>query len=216
MKTDGVLFDLDGTLWDSCQVVSDSWALTLRSRYGSDYAPSVSDVRGIMGLTADEIARRLFARFGSRAGEVCRACIAGENEYIARRGGQLYPGLAPMLASLSQRLPLFIVSNCLDGYIQAFLQSSGLGPYFTDFTCEGVTGLGKADNIRLLAQRHGLRAPAYVGDTALDEESARQAGCFFIHAAYGFGRAASPDAVIGTPEELVALIRSLNKEEAHV
>ena len=32
MTTDGVLFDLDGTLWDSCGVVAKSWAGTLRGR----------------------------------------------------------------------------------------------------------------------------------------------------------------------------------------
>lgn len=216
MRIDGILFDLDGTLWDACQVVADSWRHTLRTRYGQEQGPSVEEVRGIMGLTTDEIARRLFSGFGARADEVCRACIRGENEYIAPRGGWVYPGVPEMLAELSANRPLFIVSNCLDGYIQAFLQSSHLGVWFRDFTCEGATGQGKAENIRLLAQRHGLRRPVYVGDTAGDERSAREAACLFIHASYGFGSALAPDAVIAAPGELPALIRSLEKEDFHV
>lgn len=216
MEIDGILFDLDGTLWDACQVVTDSWRHTLQTVYGVRQSPSVEEVRGIMGLTTDEIARRLFSGFGKRAGEVCRACIRGENEYIAPRGGRVYPGVRKMLEALSEVHPLFIVSNCMDGYIQAFLHSSGLTAFFCDFTCEGVTGRGKADNIRLLARRYDLRAPVYVGDTTGDEQSAREAGCRFIHAAYGFGHADAPDAVLSAPGELPALIRFLEKEDPHV
>ena len=101
-----------------------------------------------------------------------------------------------MLAALSETRPLFIVSNCLDGYIECFLESSGLAARFRDWACEGSTGLKKAGNIALICRRHGLRRPVYVGDTRMDEQSAREAGCLFIHAAYGFGESEAPDAVI--------------------
>lgn len=203
---DGIIFDLDGTLWDSCRVVSESWGLTLRQLCGARRGPGPQDIRGIMGMTADAIARTLFSEYGDRAGEICRACIHAENAYIAEHGGDLYPGVPEMLARLSARLPLFIVSNCLEGYIECFLQSSGLKDRFRDFACEGSTGLVKAGNIALIARRNGLRAPVYVGDTVLDERSAREAGLPFIHAAYGFGSAETPDAVIASPGELPALI----------
>lgn len=203
---DGIIFDLDGTLWDSCRVVSESWGLVLRECYGAERTPTPQDVKRIMGMTADEIARTLFSAYGERADEVCRRCIRGENAYIARHGGDLYPGVRDMLETLSARYPLFIVSNCLDGYIECFLESSGLGPCFRDYACEGTTGLRKAGNIALIAKRGGLRAPVYVGDTDMDERSAREAGCPFVFAAYGFGRAESPDAVIAAPMELPALI----------
>ena len=54
-------------------------------------------------------------------------------------------------------------------------------------------------------ERHGLRRPVYVGDTHMDERSARQAGCAFIHAAYGFGDAEAPDAAAQSPAEITAL-----------
>ena len=203
---DGIIFDLDGTLWDSCRVVSESWSLTLKTLGIAERGPGPQEVKGIMGMTADEIAKTLFSQYGERAGEICRACIHGENAYIARHGGDLYPGVPEMLETLSERLPLFIVSNCLEGYIECFLETSGLGPLFRDFASEGATGLLKAGNIALIKARYGLCAPVYVGDTAMDEKSAREAGLPFIHAAYGFGEAISPDAVIDSPTELPALI----------
>ena len=58
----------------------------------------------------------------------------------------------------------------------------------------------------MVARRRGLHSPVYVGDTAMDEESAAEAGVPFIHAAYGFGRAAAPLAVIHSPLELLDII----------
>jgi len=211
---DSIIFDLDGTLWDSCRVVAESWGQTLRDRYGLDGGPDAGQVKSIMGMTAGEIRNALFSQYGERAEEICLACIHGENAYIARHGGDLYPGVPEMLEALSAKLPLFIVSNCLDGYIECFLTSSSLASCFRDWACEGSTGLKKAGNIARIAARHGLRHPVYVGDTVMDERSAREAGCPFIHAAYGFGKSEEPDAVIASPAELVPLIGRMEGEHA--
>lgn len=213
MKADSIIFDLDGTLWDSCRVVAESWGETLRREYGVTDGPGPREIRSIMGMTAAEIQNTLFSQYGARAEEICLKCIHGENAYIAVHGGDVYPGVEEMLDALSERMPLFIVSNCLDGYIECFLESSGLGARFRDYACEGVTGMPKTGNIALIARRNGLRSPVYVGDTAMDEQSAREAGVPFIHAAYGFGAAKAPDAVIASPAELAALIE---EEETHV
>ena len=216
MIIDGILFDLDGTLWDSCRVVSESWGETLRRDYGMEGGPTPLQVKGIMGMTADEIADTLFTGYGPRSKEICLACIHGENDYIALHGGDVYPGVPDMLDALSERYPLFIVSNCLDGYIECFLKSSGLSAYFRDWACEGSTGLKKAGNISLIAARHDLKQPVYIGDTAMDERSAREAGCPFIHAAYGFGSAVSPDAAAASPAQLPAALAALEGGTEHV
>ena len=97
MKPDGIIFDLDGTLWDSCRVVAESWADTLRRHYGAERVPSAEDARSIMGLTAEGIARRCFSQYGQRAMEVCLKCLEEENAYIARHSGDVYPGVEKML-----------------------------------------------------------------------------------------------------------------------
>lgn len=209
MRFDGILFDLDGTLWDSCLSVAESWRSTLRTRYNAQHLPSIEDIQSIMGLPASEIARRLFTGYDAPAQEVCGACMADECGYLAQHGGALYPGVPQMLAALAAQAPLFIVSNCQDGYIQSFLTWSGLGRLFQDFECEGRTGLSKAENIRLVVQRNGLHSPVYIGDTALDEASACAAGCPFVHAAYGFGNAVAPLTVIHTPGGLPAALDAL-------
>ena len=111
---------------------------------------------------------------------------------MAEYGGILFPGEEEVLASLSGRYRLFIVSNCQDGYIEAFFQAHGLGKYFADFENPGRTGLPKADNIALVVERNGLKRPLYIGDTQGDFDAAAKAGVPFLHAAYGFGQIDRP------------------------
>ncbi len=212
MNFDGIIFDLDGTLWDSCRVVAESWSRTLKERYGVEKPVTVENIKGIMGLTASGIAERCFSQYGDRAMEICLDCMAQENAYIARHPGDVYPGVEDMFSSLSKKYPLFIVSNCQDGYIQCFLSGTGFDKYIKDIECEGSTGLPKAENIGLICRRNGIKNPLYVGDTAGDEKSARASGCAFIHAAYGFGSVQSPDGVINAPLELEAMIRALEEK----
>lgn len=213
MNIDGIIFDLDGTLWDSCSIVAESWGYTLRTKYGVQQTPTEAELRSVMGLTVAQVAERLFPEYGVRALEICRDCILEENAYLAQHGGGMpYPGLEELFGRLSEHCGLYIVSNCLDGYIQCFLGCTGLGKYIKDFECEGVTSMKKADNIALIARRNGLKRYIYVGDTASDEESAALAGCPFVHASYGFGTAKSPAAVIGAPLELLAVVDAMDKE----
>ena len=206
MYADGVIFDLDGTLWDSCRSVAESWRLTLEEKHRGLIRPTEADIQGIMGMTARQIAHRLFSPYGQQAEAVCLDCLMEECKYIAVHGGRLYPGIAGLFSTLKPSKGLYIVSNCQDGYIQCFLEYTGFGKYISDYECSGVTGLSKAENIRLISRRNALSAPLYVGDTAMDEESAAKAGVPFIHAAYGFGRAAAPLAVIHSPLELLDIV----------
>ena len=90
-----------------------------------------------------------------------------------------------------------ICSNCGLGYIETFLQHTGLGPAVCDTENPGRTGLTKAENIKLLLRRNEIDRALYLGDTAGDQAAAAGAGIPFVHAAYGFG--AVPDAALRIP-----------------
>jgi len=205
MIYDAIIFDLDGTLWDSTETVAESWSFTLR-REGVQHRFSPEDIAGIMGCTDREIEEKLFLRFGERAHELCVKCMSEEPAYVAVHGGRIYEGVETMLETLSQAFPLFIVSNCQAGYVEAFLAYSKYGRYFKDFEYQGRQGLSKTENIRLIMERHGIEKSVYVGDTTHDEKSAKNAGCDFVHAGYGFGKCTEPLAVIHCPTELCTLM----------
>lgn len=207
MLCDGVIFDLDGTLWDACRSVAASWAETLAERHGALYTPTEEDARSIMGMTVEQIAGKLFSAYKQDALAVCLDCIGRENTYIAAHGARLYPGVEELFQALDGTCGLYIVSNCQQGYIEGFLEYTGFGKYIRDHECSGATGLSKEENIRLIARRNGLQHPIYVGDTHMDQASAAAAGLPFIHAAYGFGHAEEPDGVINAPLELLDRLR---------
>jgi len=185
---DSVIFDLDGTLWDSRVNVCASWNAVLAQRWPELGQLTVEQFLAQMGKMMPDIGQSLFPHLTlEQSNEVVDACGLYENEYVAEHGGVLYEGLEPMLEELSKKYRLFVVSNCQSGYIEAFFTAHGLGKYFTDIECFGNTELTKAENIRLVIERNGLTAPVYVGDTAMDASSAAKAGVPFIWASYGFG-----------------------------
>lgn len=189
---DGLLFDLDGTLWDSTHTVAEAWSAVMARTSPPTAAPrlvTTADVAGLMGRSREEIARALFPSLAAAEQEaLLLACFAEEERAVHARGGRLFPGVVEGLAELAGRYPLFIVSNCEIGYIESFLAWSGLAPRFRDHECHGNTGAGKAENLRRVVARNSLRAPLYVGDTEGDRQAALQAGVPFVHAAWGFGQ----------------------------
>lgn len=187
MKT-GLIFDMDGTLWDSSANVAASWTEKIRL-LGLD-RPEITkqDIMGVMGLTMDRLAAIIFNDLPEdKRMELLDLCCEYENGYLRSHGGVLYPDLEETLQRLSEKYGLYIVSNCQKGYIEAFLDYYGFWKYFRDIECYGNNLLDKGSNIALLAERNGLRKAWYIGDIQGDYDSAMKAGVGFIHAAYGFG-----------------------------
>ena len=194
----GILFDLDGTLWDSGEGVAESWNEALAQL-------------GEKERVTTDIARLLFPRDefaeSMRIMDYCANC---ENEYLRVHGGTLYEGLKDVLSALKKAgFFLAIVSNCQKGYIEAFLEHHRLAEYFDDTDNYGRTGQGKAYNIRLLKDRNHLDRAWYVGDTMGDYEATVEAGLPFIHAAYGFGTVPEGTPAVRDLRELPRLMESL-------
>lgn len=207
----GIIFDVDGTLWDSAVPVAQSWNEVLKKRYPEvERRITPEDMYRNMGKTMDAIGDDLFPFLEpAKRTEVMEACMEYENEYLATHPGDMYPHMVSVLSALSSRYALFIVSNCQTGYIEALMASCGIGAYIADTECFGATGRPKGDNIRLVMERNGLEKCFYVGDTAMDQEASRQAGIPFVFASYGFGEAEGADAVISSLAELPGIAETI-------
>ena len=168
----------------------------------------------MMGRTVPEIGEALLPFIPlPRRQEILDRCCEEENRRLNLYGGCVYPEVTETLCELSKRYPLFIVSNCQDGYIQSFLNYHKTSGFFRDFECIGRTGLAKAGNIKLIIERNRLERAVYVGDTQRDMHSAHDAGIPFIHAAYGFGHVEGADHSICVFSELLPLVDSLFSRE---
>ncbi len=184
----GILFDLDGTLWDSAQAVVDSWNVVIDTLPDFHKRITVEDMESLMGKTMDDIAFTYFNTVSQeRALEILQRCMDYENEYLEQVGGNLYPHLEEVLCDLSKDYFLAIISNCQEGYIEAFLKYHKLEVYFNDFESFGRTKQEKDANIRAVVERNHLEKAVYIGDVMGDYLSATKAGTEFILAQYGFG-----------------------------
>jgi phosphoglycolate phosphatase len=185
---DGIIFDLDGTLWDSTGNVAQAWQAAVN---GVDYITELmtqEKVRSITGMTYDSIFDKLFPNLSTeQRAEVQALCGKHELEILHEKGGELYPDLDETLSYLAGNYKLFIVSNCQSGYIEVFFKISGMEHYFMGHQCYGTKGKPKAENIKDIVTDHNLKAPVYIGDTMGDYDSATKAGVPFIFANYGFG-----------------------------
>lgn len=184
----GIIFDLDGTLWDSTLQILPAWNAVLQHN-GKARRLSHRDIKGFMGKTAAQIAELMLPDDPLCVSlPIVKRCCAEELPYLEKSGGTLYPHLEETLQILSQKHDLFIVSNCQEGYIETFLEAHGLHRYFKDFKCEGGRGRSKGENIKSVIARNRLTSAVYVGDTQGDLDAADFAAIPFIHAAYGFGQ----------------------------
>ena len=188
MFADGILFDLDGTLWDSVDQIILTWNRVLERHDWPRPSITRTEQEGVMGLQMDVIAQRLFPReTEQRRMALMRECVQEENEYLRVHGGKLFPKVEETLKALAKNHKLCIVSNCQKGYIEAFLEAHKLEQYFCDSLCFGETGKSKGENNKTIIARNGFQSPVYVGDTQGDRNAARFAQIPFVFAAYGFG-----------------------------
>lgn len=192
---DGIIFDVDGTLWNSTDSVAAAWNLAIKEHSSLDLTITEEILAGIFGKTMTEIADIVFGDLSAQERmELLEICFEYENRYLENHPGIMYEGVAETMKALSAQYPLFIVSNCQCGYIEVLLRTCGLESYITDHLCFGETQTSKGRTIRTLMEKNSLKSPVYVGDTQGDADACTYAGIPFIFAEYGFGNV--PDASV--------------------
>lgn len=190
MKFDGLILDVDGTIWNTTGIVAEAWNKTIDDNFPQVAHVTADILKGQFGKTMDVIADNLFGILTSAEKKVLmeKCCIYEQKALLDNTKNITYEGVIETLKKLSSIIPIFIVSNCQSGYIELVIEKNKITPLIKDFECFGNTGKSKAENIKLVASRNGLKAPVYVGDTQGDYEACKEAEVQFIWAAYGFGK----------------------------
>ena len=204
---EAILFDLDGTLWNSAREVLLCWNQML-SPLGRQVTAAEMD--RLMGLTPREIGDVQFPDLPPAARyALTDRCLQSEDPYLYEHGARLYPKVRETLRTLRRRYFIGLVSNCTEGYALAFLHAHGLTDLFDDHETAGRTGCGKGENIVLLLKRNGIKKAVYVGDTAKDRAAAQAAGIPFVYASWGFGDLGDVQPTAMLFSELPAVVSSV-------
>lgn len=207
MNYESMIFDIDGTLWDSRALVAEGYNLQLKDEGLEHLFVNAEQLKALFGKVMTEIADVIFAEIPlPERYALMERCMARENRYLQENPCAIgYPGVKETLIRLAESHRLFIVSNSQRGYPELCIRKLGLGSCITACLCFGDTGTSKGKTIRSLMQQHNIRSCAYIGDTQGDYEATLEAGIPFIWAAYGFGVPEGYDARIDRISDLLTL-----------
>ncbi len=207
MKYESLIFDIDGTLWDSRELVAQGYNIQLKAEGLEHLYVNAEDLRPLFGKVMTDIADVLLAAIAPpERYALMERCMDTENRYLRDNPCAIgYPGVKETMARLARRYRLFIVSNSQQGYPELCIQKLGLEPYIRGHLCFGDTHTSKGKTIRTLMECFGIENCAYIGDTQGDYEAAAEAGIDFIWADYGFGIPAGYAARINRFDRLLEL-----------
>lgn len=204
-----LLFDFDGVIADSFDALLDV-CVRAQERLGMGRAPTAEDFRTIRNLTFDELAR-VVGLSGST-----RAAYAEAVFEIQTAGWQTppFPDIVEVLRTLAEEHTLAVVTNSKGSLVATTLEEYGLRTVMAGVV-GGDSGLTKPERIGQLRQVHaaGSQDTVMIGDTLGDITAGQQAGVRTVAVTWGFQPGdllmqASPDSLVDTPRELLALFRS--------
>ena len=184
-----LIFDIDGTLWDSRALVAEGYNIQLRAEGYDHLCVDAQVLRPLFGKTMTAIADVLLQEVPlPERYALMERCMDTENRYLAENECRIgYAGVKETLETLKNAYRLFIVSNAQCGYPELCMEKLGIAHLFEGHLCFGDTGTEKGQTILTLMRRHNITDAYYIGDTQGDYEATVEAGIPFIWAAFGFG-----------------------------
>ena len=207
MNYESLIFDIDGTLWDSRALVAEGYNAQLRREGLEHLCVDAERLKTLFGKVMTEIADALFESLPQEDRyPLLERCMESENAHLHESPCDIgFPGVKETLEKLAENHRLFIVSNSQCGYPELCIRKMGLEKLIRGHLCFGDTGTTKGQTILRLMKEHNIESAAYIGDTQGDLEACEEAGIPFIFAAFGFGNPAHWDARIEKFEDLLEL-----------
>ena len=206
-----IIFDLDGTLWDTTQVTYIS-ANNVAARHDEVNSFSMKTIKNGMGLSFDENTKQYMPYLNQEDSSKYLDEIIDENiKNIKQDGAILYDGVIDTIKYLSQKYKLGIITNNNDEYVEAFFKTSGLKSYFTDYMGAASYNITKGSAIKIMVTRNKTEDNYYVGDILNDKLSSQEAGVKFIHARYGFGHNFDSEYYIDKISDLLSLLNKIKR-----
>ena len=94
-----VLFDLDGTLWHTCDVILPVWNDVLKKHKETTKQITLEEMNSYMGKTVEQIASIMLPEFPlENSVAIVKECCAEQIPSLRKTGGHLYNNLKSTLA----------------------------------------------------------------------------------------------------------------------
>lgn len=214
MNFKGVIFDLDGTLVDSIEDIGESMNRVLEHNHFPIH--TMAAYKKMVGsglLNLAQVALPEEARDEKTILDCYEQMVALYEEHCTVKT-RPYDGIVPLLDQLKQKnLQLAVFSNKADKLTKKIVAE--LLPGYFDIVIGMTTEeLKKPNPSRALHIAHQFGVPpqsiAYLGDTGIDMQTAKNAGMFGVGVLWGFRseeelRSAGAKAILAHPLELLQI-----------
>lgn len=214
VRFDAVIFDLDGTVWDSAPGIVSCIEETL-TEFGVHTPPS-DDLRRHLGPPLNT----MLADLGVPADQVDAARTFYRQRYRAHGEFEctVYPGVESLLSSLHNAgVPLAVATSKGDEVAVRMLQHFDLHRWFDTIHGAAMSGTGHgkdhlvADALLALASRRATTGAVMIGDRRYDITGGRTNGIASIGVEWGYAEpgelaTAGADHIVATVDELAALL----------
>lgn len=205
-----IIFDLDGTLWQT----SDSYIYAyhkLCEFYNiSDVVPD-EVILSCLGVKLDNFLPKLFPNVEDQRELAFRAMGYSIEYLLSNPEGCCYDGVAQMLNTLSKKYNIYIVSNCLDAYVETFMKISGTEQYIRGFYT--IQSGQKQEHIKKISAMSDSKT-LLVGDSDDDCSAIEDHfGVLFCYAAYGYKECSSYAYKINKPLDMLAVAEQIDEKE---
>jgi len=209
-----VVFDHDGTLVDSLEVVVHA-SNQVMAAFGKDPRPAAQIVAGMVHPTAPRLG--LLAGISESAIQADLARVYNDLALRSSDRAKLYPGIEAMLGTI-ERLGLrqAVLSNSAGAFVRTILNRLGVAGRFFSLVGDTDMPAPKPDPRGLLAILRAAECDSgravYVGDSKTDLLTARAAGVRAVGVTWGAhprGELESLgfDSLVDAPSELVEVLR---------
>ena len=209
----GIIFDLDGTLLDTLQDLTDAVNYTMRY-YGCPER-TLEEVKSFIGTGARNLIR--FSLPGKADDPDVDEVLTTYGIYYsahARDKTRPFPGIPEALAQIASRYPIAVVSNKPDIAVK---------PLCADYFGSHIFALGETaeiprkpapDMVFKAMEAIGVDRCIYVGDSEPDVLTAQNAGCKCLSVLWGFRdeeclRQAGAEYFCHDPKDLPAVLESM-------
>lgn len=191
MRYAGIIFDLDGTLLDTIEDLGDSMNAVL-DRHGFPKF-STEEYKQFVGRGMRQLAVCALPE-SEQSKEKVDFYLAELEEAYGKRWGdktRAYAGIAELLDTLEARgMRLFVLSNKPQPFVEEIVDSFfGHGRFALVYGArEGVPKKPDPYSAREISRISGIASEQmlYLGDSAVDMQTARAAGMYGVGAAWGF------------------------------
>lgn len=204
----GLVFDMDGTLFDSRTVVPDAYIATIREAGGPSYSR-----REVVEAYPLGPPRVLLSSLLGRPSTPQDLDDYHERLAASAAEVRLYPEIPETLSALGELLPLAVYTGASREACSILMERTGLLPHFNALVGGDEVPRSKPDpdGILLACERLGVaaREAAYVGDAPYDLEAARRSGALAVSAGWGhlYRPGVPADVLAERPGDLLRLLQ---------